>query len=77
MNGTLCKQIFDRENEMKKPDGTFGQWICKWSSRILLWIGVSILLILAIPASLLYLLMYGLWTLLDRLMAVIDQKSGQ
>ena len=77
MNSTLCQQMDDRDYAMKKHDGTFGQRLCKGFSRILLWIGVSILLILAIPAGVLYLLMYGVWTLLDRLMDVIDQESGQ
>ncbi len=46
-------------------------------SRVIFWIGLAVLAILALPAGIIVLAIRGVWTVTDRLTGVLERKGDE
>ena len=47
----------------------------RWAGRGILWLGTGLVILIAIPTGLLFLLLAGVWTLTDRLTAALTEQE--
>ena len=74
MNGELCRETaasYSSKIEM----GNIKNIICKIFTRLIFWLGAVVIALLALPTGILFLMICGIWTAVDKLTAAIGGKT--
>lgn len=74
MNGELCRETAASYNS-KIEMGNIKNMICKIFTRLIFWLGAVVIALLALPTGILFLMICGIWTAVDKLTSVIGGKT--
>lgn len=75
MKGELCASPDFSKTEIKSRLKRCKKIIFKALSRIILCIGIAAAAIAAIPAAILILIIYGIWTFVDRTVSLLETSE--
>ena len=74
MNGKLC-EVYCGQSCLS--GNCVRQMINKCASKAILWIGMGMIAVLAIPAGIIFLLIRCIWMAVDEITALLNKKAEQ